>query len=194
MRSPVPVCFHITRPLKILSCEMDPSEIRLLRYIVVKERCAEVYRKNPPVPHPVRVLKSYRPSCTVIGNQAPNCQLRDKVHTDPTPALVLYSSRIGKCVMNSSVSIANWGINFFCHLQFLTSKSREECSFAQHLCKLRKGYLTGTGHGAMVLKNASIFSFSNCQRRKKDHCTIVKRALWGWGVSGFFPNTSASLY
>jgi hypothetical protein len=40
---------------------------------------------------------------------------------------------------------------------------------APHLCKLRNDCLTGIGHGEMVLKNASISSFSNCHRWKKDH-------------------------
>jgi hypothetical protein len=42
--------------LKVLSREMDPAEIRLIWWDVVKERGAEVFWKNSPVPHPVRAL------------------------------------------------------------------------------------------------------------------------------------------
>jgi hypothetical protein len=42
--------------LKVLSSKMDPAEIMIIGYDVVKERGAEVFWKNPPVPHPVRAL------------------------------------------------------------------------------------------------------------------------------------------
>jgi hypothetical protein len=32
---------------------MDPAEIRLIRQVLIKERGAEVFRKNIPVHHPV---------------------------------------------------------------------------------------------------------------------------------------------
>jgi hypothetical protein len=41
---------------KVLSSEMDLAEIRLILKVVIKERGAEVFRKNPPIPHPVRSL------------------------------------------------------------------------------------------------------------------------------------------
>jgi hypothetical protein len=46
--------FHLG--LKVLSSEMDPAEIRFIRKAFVKEKGADVFRKNPPVPHPVRAL------------------------------------------------------------------------------------------------------------------------------------------
>jgi hypothetical protein len=46
----------IVKTLKELSSEMDPAEIRLIRQVIIEERGAEVFRKNPPVPHPVRAL------------------------------------------------------------------------------------------------------------------------------------------
>jgi hypothetical protein len=51
--------------LKVLSSEMDPAEIGLIE--VITERGAEVFRKNPPVPHPVSysaILYSYWQICT----------------------------------------------------------------------------------------------------------------------------------
>jgi hypothetical protein len=42
--------------LKVLPSEMDTAEIRLLRKVVIKERGAEVFWKNPPAPHPLRAL------------------------------------------------------------------------------------------------------------------------------------------
>jgi hypothetical protein len=42
--------------LKVLSSEMDPAEIGLNRQVVIKERGAEVYWKNPPTPHPLKAL------------------------------------------------------------------------------------------------------------------------------------------
>jgi hypothetical protein len=33
---------------------MAPAEIRLIRLVAIKERGAELFRKNPTVPHPVR--------------------------------------------------------------------------------------------------------------------------------------------
>jgi hypothetical protein len=62
----------------VLSSEVDLAEIRLIRYVVIKERGSEVFRKIRLSPQPFKVTA---PSCTVIGNQAPNCQLRSKAHT-----------------------------------------------------------------------------------------------------------------
>ncbi len=50
---------------------MDPAKIRLIRWVVIQERGAEVLEKNPPVPHPVRALYSLQfqlptPSRTAI--------------------------------------------------------------------------------------------------------------------------------
>jgi len=42
--------------LKVLPSEMDKAEIRLLRKVVIKERGAEVFWKNPPAPHPLRAF------------------------------------------------------------------------------------------------------------------------------------------
>jgi hypothetical protein len=41
--------------LKILFSEMDPAEVRLARVVII-ERGAKVFRKNPRVPHLVRAL------------------------------------------------------------------------------------------------------------------------------------------
>jgi hypothetical protein len=37
-------------PLKVLSSEMDPIETRLIRYVVIKDRGAEGFRKICPSP------------------------------------------------------------------------------------------------------------------------------------------------
>ncbi len=37
--------------IKVLSSEMDPAEIRLIRQVVIKERGTEVFRKNLPIVH-----------------------------------------------------------------------------------------------------------------------------------------------
>ncbi len=49
-----------------------------------------------------------------------------------------------------------------------------------HPCKLSKDCLTSISHGAIVLTKASTSSFSNCQRRNKDHCAL---ANYGGGLS-----------
>jgi hypothetical protein len=35
---------------------MDPAEIRLIQQAIIQEISAVVFRKNQPVPHPVRAL------------------------------------------------------------------------------------------------------------------------------------------
>jgi hypothetical protein len=47
---------------------------------------------------------------------------------------------------------------------------------APRLCKLCKDCPIGTGHGVMVFTQRLSF-FSNCQRRNKDHCTLVNWLL-----------------
>ncbi len=42
--------------LKVLYSEMDPAEIRLIQYVIIKERGVEVFWKNMPAPHPLRAL------------------------------------------------------------------------------------------------------------------------------------------
>ncbi len=42
--------------LKELSSEMDLAKIRLIRKVLIKERGAVVFWKNPPVPYPVKAL------------------------------------------------------------------------------------------------------------------------------------------
>jgi hypothetical protein len=42
--------------LKALSSMMAPTEISLIRWVVINERGAKVFSKKPPVPHPVRAL------------------------------------------------------------------------------------------------------------------------------------------
>jgi hypothetical protein len=42
--------------LKVLSSEMDTAEIRLIRKVVIKERGAAFFKKNPPAPHLLRAL------------------------------------------------------------------------------------------------------------------------------------------
>jgi hypothetical protein len=44
---------------KVLSSEMDPSKIRFIRKDFIKERGAEAFQKNQPVPHPVRARKIF---------------------------------------------------------------------------------------------------------------------------------------
>jgi hypothetical protein len=54
---------------KVLSSEMYLAEIRLIRWVVIKERGAEVFWKNPHVPDPVTVAFNFTaPFRTVIGN------------------------------------------------------------------------------------------------------------------------------
>ncbi len=48
--TPVPIL------LKVLSSEMDPVEIRLIRYMFINGSVAAGFQKNPPVPHRVRAL------------------------------------------------------------------------------------------------------------------------------------------
>jgi hypothetical protein len=47
---------YLLLKLKVLSSEMDPAEIRFIPKVVIKEKGAEVFRQNLPVPHPVRAL------------------------------------------------------------------------------------------------------------------------------------------
>ena len=42
--------------LKVLSSEMDPDEIRLIRKVVIKERGAEVFLEKSTCPYPPRAL------------------------------------------------------------------------------------------------------------------------------------------
>ncbi len=46
---------------------------------------------------PWESYKVIAPSHTIIGNWAPNCQLRSKAHTVPTAPLILHRTRIDKC-------------------------------------------------------------------------------------------------
>jgi hypothetical protein len=46
--------------LKVLSSEMDPAEIRLIRQIFIKGSVMGAFYKNPPTPHPPRALQSIR--------------------------------------------------------------------------------------------------------------------------------------
>ncbi len=55
--------------LKVLSSEMDPVEIRLIRLVFIKERGPEGFQKNLPALHPPRALQSIRsPPCFLIAN------------------------------------------------------------------------------------------------------------------------------
>jgi hypothetical protein len=56
--------------LKVLSIEMDPVEIRLILFVVIKETGKKVFWKNLPSPHaPLRAMKSIRaPPCFLIAN------------------------------------------------------------------------------------------------------------------------------
>jgi hypothetical protein len=121
----------------------------------------------------VIALKVTAPSHTVIGNEAPNCQLRSKAHTAPTGPVVLHHKRIGKCAIkkfgiNCQVRNKNFLIIIF-HFSLVKATMN-----ALHLFKLRKDCLTGIGNGARVLtKTSSISSFSNFQRQKKDHYALA---------------------
>jgi hypothetical protein len=42
--------------LKVLSSEMDPAQITLIRLVVIKERGVVALQKIPPILHPVRAL------------------------------------------------------------------------------------------------------------------------------------------
>ncbi len=46
--------------LKVLSSEMDPANIRLIRQIFIKGRGAAFFQKNPPVPHCLKALQRFR--------------------------------------------------------------------------------------------------------------------------------------
>ncbi len=76
--------------------------------------------KNPSIAHPVRALysKVTAPSCTVIGNYAPNFPLRSKAHTAAIAPLVLYRTRICKSAMKK-LPIANCGISVMFSLAFV---------------------------------------------------------------------------
>ncbi len=66
-------------------------------------------------------------------------------------------------------------INFFdCHLSFFTCKS---CSERSTFVNCAKTVLPTLPMAQCCYRNASIFSFSNCQRQNKDHCTL---ANCGW--------------
>jgi hypothetical protein len=56
--------------LKVLSSEMDPAEIRLIRYrSSLKREAQKVFRKIRPPPHPPRALQSIRvPPYFLIAN------------------------------------------------------------------------------------------------------------------------------
>ena len=76
---------------------MDPAEIRFIPKVVIKEKGAEVFRQNLPIPHPViEPFKETAPSRTVIVNYDSKCRLRRKAHTALTAPLVLRCTRIGK--------------------------------------------------------------------------------------------------
>jgi hypothetical protein len=47
---------YTEQELIVLSSEMDPAEIRLIRKVVIEERGEEMFWKNPPAPHPLRAL------------------------------------------------------------------------------------------------------------------------------------------
>jgi hypothetical protein len=51
--TPSPKC-RLYWCLKVLSSEMDPAEIRLIRWIFIKG--SKAFYKNPPTPHPPRAL------------------------------------------------------------------------------------------------------------------------------------------
>ncbi len=55
--------------LKVLSSEMDLAEIRFMRWVIIKERGAEVFlEKIRPSPIRRQPFKVTAPSRTVIGN------------------------------------------------------------------------------------------------------------------------------
>jgi hypothetical protein len=71
------------------------------------------------------------PARRVIGNQAPNCQLRSKAQIALTAPLFLHRTRIGQGVVKNSETIAKYGAEstlFYRHLSFFSCKNRNECS------------------------------------------------------------------
>jgi hypothetical protein len=63
--------------LKVLSSEMDPVEIRLIRKVFIKGRGAEVVRKIRPSPILREPFKDIAPSCSVFVYYDPNLQCND---------------------------------------------------------------------------------------------------------------------
>ncbi len=100
-------------PLKVLSSEMDPAEIRL-------------------------ILNSRAPSHTVIGHQALNGQRRSKAHSALSAPLVLHNTRNYKCAMKKITYNGQRRNEHFLIVIYHSSLVKGAMNAAR-LCKLRNG-------------------------------------------------------
>ncbi len=112
---------------------MDPAEIRFIRWVVIKEWGAEIW-KNPPIPHAMRGLLSYSAiscRCWLFGNKLPTA------HTASAAFYSLHTS-VGNGAMNKFGICFQWRHEHFKPRMLLFSVGNDAMNALQILATAQR--------------------------------------------------------